>query len=254
MSTPGNRDYSNAVRALLWSISGSLCAFPDCDVICVLPANDNDPAVTIGRIAHIESFSDEGPRANPSLTIQQRNSYDNLIILCGNHHTLVDTQPNTYTVELLSTWKAAQEERHEVFLAQAMRNITYTELDQITNALVNGEQLPISPITVIPPQEKMARNGLTEQSGRLFTMGLVQTQLVKHYVETTSSLDRTFVPRLTSGSIDHYQQQTQAGLQGDALFAEMFRFSAQGRSEYQYQSAGLAVLVYLFESCEVFER
>ena len=254
MSTPGNRNYSNAVRALLWSISGSLCAFPDCDVICVLPANDNDPAVTIGRIAHIESFSDEGPRANPSLTIQQRNSYDNLIILCGNHHTLVDTQPNTYTVELLRTWKAAQEERHEVFLAQAMRNITFTELDQITNALVNGEQPPISPITVIPPQEKMARNGLTEQSGRLFTMGLVQTQLVKHYVETTSSLDRTFVPRLTSGFIDHYQQQTQAGLQGDALFAEMFRFSAQGRSEYQYQSAGLAVLVYLYESCEVFER
>ena len=254
MSTPGNRNYSNAVRALLWSNSVGLCAFPECDVICVLPANDNDPAVTIGRIAHIESFSDEGPRANPSLTIQQRNSYDNLIILCGNHHTLVDTQPNTYTVELLKTWKAAQKERHGVLLAQAMRNITFTELDQVTNALVNGEQPPISPITVIPPQEKMARNGLTEQSSQLFTMGLLQTQLVKHYVETTSSLDRTFVPRLTSGFIDHYQQQTQAGLQGDALFAEMFRFSAQGRSEYLYKSAGLAVLVYLFESCEVFER
>ena len=254
MSTPGSRNYTNAVRALLWSRSGGLCTFPDCGVICVLPANDNDPAVTLGVIAHIESLSDDGPRANPSLTIQQRNSYNNLIILCGTHHTQVDAQPNTYTVELLRTWKAAQEERHEEFLVQAMRDITFTELAQITNSIVNGEQPPISPITAVPPQEKMARNGLTEQSSRLFTMGLVQTQLVQRYVETTSSLDRTFVPRLTSGFIDQYQQQTQAGLQGDALFAEMFRFSAQGRSELQYQSAGLAVLVYLFERCEVFER
>ena len=254
MSTPGNRNYTSADLALLWSRSGGLCGFPECPVICVQPANDNDPSVRTGEIAHIEALSDSGPRANPSLSHQDRNLYDNLILLCATHHTLVDAQPNTYTVETLRTWKAAQEERHGVLLAQAMRNITFTELDQVTNALVNGEQPPISPITVIPPQEKMARNGLTEQSSQLFTMGLLQTQLVKHYVETTSSLDRTFVPRLTSGFIDHYQQQTQAGLQGDALFAEMFRFSAQGRSEYLYKSAGLAVLVYLFESCEVFER
>ena len=60
--------------------------------------------------------------------------------------------------------------------------------------------------------------------------------------------------RLTSGFITEYQQQTQAGLQGDALFAAMFRFSVQGRTDFQHQSAGLAVLSYLFERCEVFEQ
>ena len=254
MSTEGSRNYTRADRALLWAHSGGLCGFPECRVICVLPANDNDPSATIGQIAHIEANSDSGPRANPNLPHQDRNLYENLILLCPTHHTLVDAQANTYTVEMLRTWKTAQEARYSDFLAQAMPNITFAELEAITNVLVNGEQLPLSPITVIRPQDKIARNGLTGQSILWFNMGLLQIQQVKNYVETTGSIDRTFVRRLTSGFIGEYQQQRQAGLQGDALFAAMFRFSVQGRTEFQYQSAGLAVLVYLFERCEVFEQ
>ena len=254
MSTQGRRYYTPADLALLWSRSGGLCGFSECPVICVEPANDNDLSARVGRIAHIEGNSDRGPRANPNLSQQERNLYANLILLCATHHALVDAQANTYTVEMLRTWKTAQEARYSDFLAQAMPDITFAELVAITNVLVNGEQLPPSPITVIPPQDKIARNGLTGQSILWFNMGLLQIQQVEDYVETTGSFDRTFVGRLTSGFIGEYQQQRQAGLQGDALFAAMFRFSTQGRTEFQYQSAGLAVLVYLFERCEVFEQ
>ena len=254
MSTQGRRYYTPADLALLWSSSGGLCGFPECPVICVQPANDNDPSATIGRIAHIEAHSDSGPRANPNLPHQDRDLYENLILLCATHHALVDAQANTYTIEMLRTWKTAQEARYSDFLAKAMPHITFAELEAITNVLVNGEQLPLSPITVIPPQDKMARNGLTGQSILWFNMGLLQIQQVEDYVETMGSVDRTFVRRLTSGFIGEYQQQRRAGLQGDALFAAMFRFSTHGRTEFQYQSAGLAVLVYLFERCEVFEQ
>ena len=254
MSTQGRRNYTRADRALLWAHSSGLCSFPGCPVICVQPANDNDPSATIGQIAHIEASSDSGPRPNPSLSHQERDLYQNLILLCPTHHALVDAQDSTYTVAMLRSWKTDQEARYDSLLVQAMRNITFVELAAITNVLVNGEQLPISPITVIPPQDKIARNGLTQQSSRLFNMGLLQIQQVQNYVETMGSIDRTFVGRLTSGFIGEYQQQRQAGLQGDALFAAMVQFSAQGRTEFQYQSAGLAVLVYLFERCEVFEQ
>ena len=254
MSTQGNRYYTRADLALLWSRSGGRCAYPGCSVICVQPANDNDLSATTGRIAHIEAYSDSGPRANPNLSQQQRNSYQNLILLCATHHALVDGQPNTYAVETLQNWKAAQEERYDRFLAQVMPNITFAELEAITNVLVNGEQQPISPITVIPPQDKISRNGLTSKTILWFNTGLLQIHQVQKYVETTGSVDRTFVTRLTSGFIAEYQQQRATGLQGDALFAEMFRFSAQGRIEFEYQCAGLAILAYLFERCEVFER
>ncbi len=254
MSTRGRRRYTRPDLYLLWSRSGGLCGFPDCQVICVEPANDNDPSTTVGRIAHIEAHSDSGPRANPNLSQQERDSYDNLILLCATHHDLVDGQPNTYTVETLRDWKINQEERYRQFLAQAMPHVTFAELEAITNVLVNDEEFPTSPITAIPPQDKFDQNGLTGQSILWFNMGLQQIRQVERYVETTGSVDRTFVTRLTSGFISHYQQQRAAGLQGDALFAEMFQFSTQGRTEFAYQSAGLAVLTYLFERCEVFER
>ena len=254
MSTPGSRYYTIADRALLWARSGGLCGFPDCTVICVQPANDDDPSTTLGQIAHIEAHSDSGPRANPDLPHQDRNLYDNLILLCANHHTLVDAQPNTYTIETLRTWKTAQEARYSTFMSQAMPNITFAELEAITNTLVNGEPFTPSPISVIPLQEKIARNGLTEQSSRLFNIGLQQVQQVQNYVETMGSIDRTFVVRLISRFIGEYDQQRQTGLQGDSLFAAMLQFSAQGRTELIYRCAGLAVLVYLFERCEVFER
>ena len=254
MSTQGIRNYTRADLFLLWSRSVGLCGFPKCPTICVQPANDIDLSATIGEIAHIEALSDSGPRANPSLPHQDRNLYDNLILLCATHHTLVDAQPKTYTVETLRTWKAAQEARYSNIMAQAMPNITFAELEVVTNALVNGEPFPPSPISVIPLQDKIARNGLTEQSSRLFNIGLQQVQQVQNYVETMASLDRAFVVTLTSRFIGEYEQQSQTGLQGDSLFAAMLRFSAQGRTELIYQCAGLAVLVYLFERCEVFER
>ncbi len=211
-------------------------------------------ATVLGVIAHIESLSDDGPRANPNLTLQQRNSYDNLMILCATHHALVDAQDSTYTVEMLRTWKEDQEDRHHRFLVQEMPNITFAELEVITNVLVDGEQLPMSPFTVIPPQDKITKNGLTERSSQLFRTGMAQTKQVKEYIESTGSRNRTFVGRLTSGFIGEYEQQRQAGLEGDALFAAMFQFSTQGRADFQHQCAGLAVLVYLFERCEVFEQ
>ena len=254
MSTQGRRSYTTADRALLWANSGGLCAFPDCRVRCIEEANDNDSSAVIGIIAHIVAHSDIGPRANPALPPSQRNMYSNLVILCPTHHRLVDAQDSTYTIEMLQTWKAEQEARYRDFLAQAMPHITFHELETVTQALVNGDPTPLSPIAVMPPQDKMERNGLTRQSSRLFSTGLVQVQQVQNFVETMGSLDRTFVSRLTSGFINEYRQYRQAGLQGDSLFAAMFDFSTQGRTEYSHQSAGLTVLVYLFERCEVFDR
>lgn len=223
-------------------------------MVCVEEATENDRSATTGQIAHIEGLADEGPRANPEVTLRQRNSYPNLILLCGTHHALVDFQPNTYTPADLRKWKADREARHRDYLAQTMPEITFHELQAVTRALVNGNRYQPSQVSVIPPQEKMDRNGLTEQSSLLFSIGLLQSRQVQEFIEVMGSYDSSFTGGLISGFVSEYQQQSQAGLQGDSLFAAMLRFSAQGTTELVFQGAGLAVLVYLFETCEVFER
>ena len=254
MGNRKSRFYTAAVRALLWSRSGGICCFPNCNVQCVEEATNGDPSAVIGRIAHIEAKSDTGPRANLALSHLQRDDYPNLILLCPTHHQVVDSRESTYTVDDLRRWKKDRETRLLQFMAQGMVSITFAELETITQALVNTDKPLSDSISVIAPREKMNRNGLTERVGNLINIGLIQAKQVQQFVETMSGIDNTFINRLTSGFVNEYQQQRQVGLQGDSLFEAMLLFSAQGRLEIQYQCAGLAVLVYLFERCEVFEQ
>ena len=68
------------------------------------------PAI-IGEICHIYALSPNGPRGQGGLTEKELNSIDNLILLCRNHHAVVDGQPETYTAELLKQWKEEHEAR-----------------------------------------------------------------------------------------------------------------------------------------------
>lgn len=55
--------------------------------------------VHIGQMAHVIAKSPKGPRGDES--IANDNTYENLILLCANHHIIVDRDPATYTVEKL---------------------------------------------------------------------------------------------------------------------------------------------------------
>ena len=238
MSNPKRRSVRSADRALLWSRSGGVCCFPDCNVVCVEEANNGDQSAIVGEIAHIESISDAGPRANPSLSQQRRDEYPNLILLCPTHHQLVDARESTYTVDVVRGWKTDRETRYREFLLQEMGHITFAELETITQALVNSGATSPDSISVIPPREKMARNELTERTADLFKIGLLQSRQVREFVEIMSGLDSTFIARLTSGFVNEYQRHEEAGLEGDSLFEAMRLFSAQGKAKFAINARG----------------
>lgn len=64
--------------------------------------------VHIGEMAHIIAKSTQGPRGADHLTVG-RNSYENLILLCANHHLEVDRNTQKYTVEYLHQIKREYE-------------------------------------------------------------------------------------------------------------------------------------------------
>jgi tetratricopeptide (TPR) repeat protein len=94
---------------MLWGLAASRCAFPDCHRELVMDASQTDDESLVGEACHIVAQSPSGPRADPSLPPEQRDHYDNLILLCRNHHKLVDDQENTYTVQRLLEMKAVHE-------------------------------------------------------------------------------------------------------------------------------------------------
>ena len=100
---------SERVNKILWGRSAATCSFPACHHGLVAAANNDDPSITLGEIAHIVAQSADGPRGDRSPPGGQMDGYDNLILLCHAHHEIVDGQPQTYTVEKLVQMKIDHE-------------------------------------------------------------------------------------------------------------------------------------------------
>jgi hypothetical protein len=99
------RNYSDRDLKILFGLSGNRCAFPTCRNEIIARATDFDPAAVVGQVAHIVASSEKGPRGDPDFPKEQLDREPNLLLLCGQHHALVDKQPNTFTVEQLRRWK-----------------------------------------------------------------------------------------------------------------------------------------------------
>jgi hypothetical protein len=94
---------------MLWGRSGNICAFPKCKKELV-DISETDDLSVIGEEAHIVAKGVDGPRGNSLLTIEQRDKYDNLILLCCNHHKIIDDHPDKYSVKLLHDYKKNHED------------------------------------------------------------------------------------------------------------------------------------------------
>ena len=93
----------DTLRAL-FAKSGNRCAFPGCNSVLV-----NERNLFVGQACHIEAASQEGPRFNESQSIDQRRSYDNLILLCYPHHIEIDHDSASYPSSRLKELKRQHE-------------------------------------------------------------------------------------------------------------------------------------------------
>jgi hypothetical protein len=94
-------------RKILWGRSGNRCAI--CKNELVMQATHLDNEAVIGDECHIVAREINGPRGVNTLSLDERDDYNNLILLCRNHHKEVDDQPNTFTIELLQEIKREHE-------------------------------------------------------------------------------------------------------------------------------------------------
>ncbi len=99
---------STKTLRLLFAHSGNCCAFEGCH----LPIFEDDGTLT-GECCHIEAYSSTGPRYNERQTDEERNGYDNLVLMCPRHHKIIDSHPEQYTVEKLQSIKASHEDQYK---------------------------------------------------------------------------------------------------------------------------------------------
>jgi hypothetical protein len=97
----------------------------------------------IGEIAHIVDQSVQGgPRAGEAVPGGDRDAEANLILLCVEHHTLIDLQPNTYTVDRLVAMKVT----HETWAKDYLRPLTVARKEPLITETLHSTLLGVDQI------------------------------------------------------------------------------------------------------------
>ena len=99
-----------------------------------------------------------GQHYDEKMSDEQRNAYENLILICGDCHTKIDKQPNTYTAQHLLEIKQSHESWIMESTQKEMVNITFIELEVVTKYLLSNEYEITESLEVVPPREKIKRN------------------------------------------------------------------------------------------------
>ena len=95
---------SPTTKLKLYALSNNQCAFTGCKKILY----NQDEDVIVSHVAHIRSKSKRGPRYDPTYT-GNLDDPENLILLCQEHHRIIDTNPEKYTIEKLIQMKKIHE-------------------------------------------------------------------------------------------------------------------------------------------------
>jgi hypothetical protein len=249
------RKYPMPDLKLLFGLSAGRCALPNCRQKVYADATEFDEIKVIGKIGHIVAHSPGGPRSDPDYPADKLDRYDNWILVCGIHHDTIDLQPNTYTVAGLRTLKKDHENWVTEQLDEAMPGVSFNELQTITTALAgNNVASPFDPV-VLKPAEKMVRNHLSGRVEHHLMLALSKAKDVREFVSAIGQFDPTFADRLADGLRREYARlRTEEKLDGDDLFQQLYVYTSRNSMQIELQAAGLAVLGYFFEICDVFER
>ena len=96
---------------LLWANAAGRCSFTGCGERLTVEQAANIAPYTLGEMAHIKGEKAGSNRHDKSQKNDDRNGYENLILLCPNHHTLIDKPENEkiYSVDVLIKMKIAHE-------------------------------------------------------------------------------------------------------------------------------------------------
>lgn len=249
---------SYPTKIMLAMKSGNKCALVECRKSLVFDGENAKPAV-IGEAAHIygENAGTKAKKASArykeDMTDEERNHLYNLIYLCPTCHTKIDKQEEDYPAERLFKIKEEHENWIVTQLDEQMSEITFAELDVAAKAIATGQHSTGNGLTVITPEEKIAKNDLSSEVSALIAMGLSRSSEVSGYLSKAAQLDPDFPERLSNGFKEKYSELKMVS-SGDHLFSALLSFAQSGQSEAKHQAASLAILSHLFHICEVFEK
>lgn len=241
--------------------SGQLCAFDGCTQLLWEEASDpRDHDTVVFEIAHILAASPGGARYEEDQNDDERVNISNLMLLCDRHHKLIDSQRAAYPADRLFAMKTKHEQAVSRGQRYAMNAVGFVELEAVCSSLrLTIAQAPatLDPITLPPGlADKIRINSLGGSSEASIRSGLSKTTAVADYITFTDKGNPGYSKRLQLWFKAKYAGGVLSNLSGDDLFdficAEALDNAGVNQNDL-LEAAAIAVVVHLFEICEIFE-
>ncbi|MDM1380882.1 ABC-three component system protein [Myroides marinus] len=143
------RQYKPSTIRRLDILSGNECAYPTCQKKLIA----EDGISIISKICHIAAASEGGPRFEKHMTDEERRRFDNLILLCDEHHVMIDNKENEYIYpsDLIKEWKRD----HERKIIELLSNKNLLSKHPLAlNKVINVVGSKIEEILDLPDTEK----------------------------------------------------------------------------------------------------
>src|SRR5258708_38928164 len=109
MGSSARKSLADPVTHRLFALSGNQCAFAGCTSAVTDQVAPGEQPVTLAQRAHIVGVGRQGPRSKASPLSDDIDAVENLLLLCGQHHRIVDNHPRIYSVEVLAKNKTDHE-------------------------------------------------------------------------------------------------------------------------------------------------
>lgn len=233
--------------------SGGVCAFPKCGKHLTYEAQVGHDTY-VGEAAHIRGEKPSAARYDDSMTSTERDSVHNLIYLCTDHHTIIDKVEADWPTATLMQLKKSHEAQVRQAMEEAFADVAFPELQNAVSWVTSQAPAANGSFDLTAPDEKIKKNALSNRSRHIIAAGLASRVTVGNYVEAEAQLDPDFPERLKAGFLEEYYAHRKEGHKGDELFELMCASAQRGLRWHADKTAGIAVLIYLFEICDVFEK
>ena len=244
---------SYPTKIILAFRSGGVCAFPKCGKHLTYDAQVGDDTY-VGEAAHIRGEKPTAARYDATMTDDERDNVRNLIYLCTDDHTIIDKVKADWPAATLLQLKENHEKQVRQAMEEAFADVAFPELQNAVSWVAKQAPTANGSFDLIAPDEKIRKNALSNGTRHVIAAGLTSRTTVSDYVEAEAQLDPDFPERLKAGFLEEYYARRKEGHKGDELFELMCAFAQRGLRQQADKTAGIAVLIYLFEICDVFEK
>ncbi len=125
MTNRGKKPKDGTIRMLVGH-SGGICQFEGCGKRMFFE-NVSLTKFNNAYVAHIVASSSDGPRGDELLSYQLSDKLENLMLMCADHHKLIDGDCENYTVDILKDMKR----RHENKMEEVSKQFSFRYTDVI---------------------------------------------------------------------------------------------------------------------------